>query len=238
MSGFDYDNFSDGEWDNHEDLAWNEFDWQQYLKQNDKEIAQFLAHYHQLKGRPEHLDEVARLMGWDREDWAPGEDEDDDDAAEPIAAEDAQKRRESEEDGYDPYTVHRHPVFVVTHGLFQHLNNCLEQYAAQQGSGFSAVSACRIGNSLGLGEFNAIMAVNALDMADYNLAVCHLKNALSGLNVTMRLLQQLPAGGNSRLHSLFMSESLSTLFDLREVWLRVMNDCREESRRRRDGESE
>ena len=41
MSNYDFDNLSEGEWDDRGETAWNEFDWQQYLQQNDRDIDKF-----------------------------------------------------------------------------------------------------------------------------------------------------------------------------------------------------
>ncbi len=223
---YEFEGFSEGDWDSHEELAWNEFDWQHYLKGNEREIAEFLAHYHRLKHRPDHLDEIARILGWDMEEWSMGEGGDDDDE------EGAMREDES---GLEPYTIHKHPVYVVTHGLYLHLFQCWEHFTAQNHRTLSPILASRFPSSLHAGELNAFMAINALDMGDFNLAVCHLKNALAALNHTMSLIQQITVK-SQRVQSLFQAECMGVLFDLREVWLRVMNDCREEERRHQDGD--
>ncbi|WOO41198.1 hypothetical protein [Rubellicoccus peritrichatus] len=222
MSGYEFEGYSDGEWESHEELAWNEFDWQHYLKNNEREIADFLAHYHRLKHRPDHLDEIARVMGWDMEEWTPGELND----PEAGEAEDAKE----DEDFIEPYTVHKHPVYIVTHGLYQHLFQCWEHFTAQHHRSLSPILAGRLPASLHAGEINAVMGITALDMGDFNLTVCHLKNALSALNHTMTLIKQVSLK-NTRHEALFQAECMGVLFDLREVWLRVMNDCREEEKR-------
>lgn len=226
MSGFDFDNSSDGDWDHSEELTWNEFDWQRYLKQNEKEIAEFLGHYHRLKHKPGHLDEIAQIMKWEAEDWggADGFDEDDYDEDEEAV----------DPTDFDPYSVHKHPVYIVTHGLYQHLFHCWEHFLRQPKCGVDAVMGSRFAASLHAGEFNAVMGINALDMGDFNLAICHLKNGLAAINHTLALLQEITSD-NARLLHAFQSESLQVLFDLRDLWLRVMNDCREEERRHKDG---
>jgi hypothetical protein len=232
MSGFDFENYSDGDWDQNEELAWNEYDWQRYLRENEREISDFLNHYHKLKHEPDHLDTIARLMGWDSEEWSPGDMAED--SAYADSDEDDRPRRESESD-MDPYTIHKHPVFIVTHGLYQHLFKCWEMFTLQNQRSISPVMVGRLSASLHAGEINAIMAVNALDMGDYNLTICHLKNSLSAINHSLALLQKLTIK-NVRILGLFQAETTRTLFDLREVWLRVMNDCREEERRGTDAD--
>lgn len=227
MSGFEFDNFSEGEWENHEEFAWNEFDWQRYLKQNELEITKFLDYFHTLKSKQNHLDEIARYMGWDGEDWSCSDsgDEDlisiDDDAAASL------------EGSLDPYTIHRHPVYIVTHGIFQNLFKLWEQFTLDNPKALSPFMASQFSTSLHVSEFNAIMALNALDMADYNLTVCHLKNALSTVNHTLSLAQQIPAKHAPSMQT-FYHELQICIFDLREIWLRVMTDCREEHQRRRN----
>ncbi len=225
MSSHDFESFSDGEWDNSEELAWNEFDWQQYLKSNEQEIASFLSHYHQLKTQSDHLDEIARLMGWESEDWSALDPEETEEAA--IFNEEG---REALDDDFDPYTVHKHPVYIVTHGLYQHLFKCWELFTAHNIRVINPIHVVQFASSLHAGELNAIMAINALDMGDYNLAICHLKNALSAVNHSFSLLQQLNAPTLKDIAP-FTHEVTIALFDLREVWLRIMSDCREEGRR-------
>jgi hypothetical protein len=223
----DFEHFSESEWEDRGELGLNEFDWQQYLKQNEKEIARFLALYLQHKHRPDHLDEAARLMGWGDQEWAPG-----DAAASAPATETASRPAspdENFEDAPNTYTIHKHPVFIATRGLHQHLTHVWEQFLAT-GNDLSVNTslAWKFAASLHAGELNSVMAIHALDLGDFTLTICHLKNALSAVNHSLSLLHLLPLGG-SAVHRQFFREVQSTLFDLREIWLRVMNDCRVEN---------
>src|SRR5471032_2240213 len=68
MSDFDSDNLSENEWEENGDLAWNEFDWEVYLREQESAIHRYLGFYESLKAGPERIDEVADRMGWDRAD--------------------------------------------------------------------------------------------------------------------------------------------------------------------------
>ena len=60
MSNFDPDTPSENDWEERGDLAWNEFDWEQYLREQDDVLHRYLAFYEQLREHPERIDEVAQ----------------------------------------------------------------------------------------------------------------------------------------------------------------------------------
>ena len=68
MSDFDSDNLSENEWEENGDLAWNEFDWEIYLREQEGAIHRYLGFYESLKAGPERIDEFADKMGWDKAD--------------------------------------------------------------------------------------------------------------------------------------------------------------------------
>jgi len=76
MSDFDSDSLSENEWEENGDLAWNEFDWEVYLREQDSAIHRYLGYYESLAPGPERIDLVADKMGWDRTDGEEPEDGD------------------------------------------------------------------------------------------------------------------------------------------------------------------
>lgn len=77
-------------------------------------------------------------------------------------------------------------------------------------------------------QHEMIMAVNATDTGDPALALVHMKRALGALNHAMGLVAGLAS--EARMSAAEEAESLEAgLFDLREVCLRVMADCRWEN---------
>ena len=221
MSDPDFEH-SDGGWD---DLPpgpnWGESQWREYLKGTDRDNARFLSIYNSLKHKPDHLDEAAALMGWDVDDMAMTGD---------FHAE-AEEETVCEPDDEGPYTLHRHPVFVVSRALYYYLRQSWEHYLAHNQHRVSPQFASNYGDSLHQGEINVLLAVQALDLADFGLTICHLKNALAALNHTLALLDQL-SHPNSDFVEGYRNEVRIRLFDLRELWLRVMRDCRTECQRR------
>jgi hypothetical protein len=223
MSNEYFEGQPDGEWDDRGDLSWEEYDWQQYLARHEQEVERFIDLYNSLKDRPDHLDEVAKQMGWEAEDWSVSEDDDElDDEADDEVDE-------------DPYTLLRHPVYVVVRGLNRYLRRMWAHYQARHAKDCAAPAAWTYSECLAEQELNASMALQSLDMGDYGLAVCQLKLALDSINKTFSVLPSvLP---DSKPGALLMGQEIRVrLFDMREVCLRVMSDCREEIRRKGKGE--
>lgn len=221
MGNTNSENPSDNEWDDRGELVWNEFDWERYLRQQDESVLRYLAFYEQLRAHPERLDEAARLMGWGVEEWTSDavldadDDEDDDDITEVDLGDEA-----------DPYTLHKNPIHVATRALFLSLKRAWEQIA-ESGDKVPQALALRYYAALLRTEDQAMQAVAALDFGDYAMAISLFKRALRDLNGTMAVLEP-EACAHSGALAHYRESALPRLFDLREVWLRVMGECREE----------
>jgi hypothetical protein len=224
MGNTNSENPSDNEWDDRGELIWNEFDWERYLRQQDEIMLRYLAFYEQLNNHPERLDETARLIGWGVEEWTnegvlDGDDEDETaDEDEPVDME------LGDED--DPYTLHKNPIFIVTRALFLSLKRTWEQLA-DTGDKVPARVAMTYYAALLRTEDQAMQAVSALDFGDYAMAISLFKRALREFNFTLAALTPEICQGNSTLEH-YRQNAVLRLFDLREVWLRVMGECRDE----------
>jgi hypothetical protein len=80
-----------------------------------------------------------------------------------------------------------------------------------------------------------MQAIYALDFGDYAMAVSLFKRALTSLNSTLAILSD---GDITRHRAVgaWRTDALPRLFDLREIWLRVIAECRDELNRPVDGE--
>lgn len=79
------------------------------------------------------------------------------------------------------------------------------------------------------------MAVHALDFGDYTMAICLFKRALAVLNDCFASIGSEAADGHAAVRAC-RDDLRKRLFDLREIWLRVISDCREDSNRSTDEE--
>jgi hypothetical protein len=199
MSDHNPNSGSDQDWDDAGELAWNEIDWEHYLRVQDEVIQRYLTVYDQQFDHQERIDETARLMGWDRGDWS----------------------TDPADDPAGPYTLHQNPVFIATRALFTGVRRDWEKLPASPAGFTAAVQAL-----LGRAETQALLAIQALDLGDYGLAVSLFKRALRELNDTFSLVNH--PGEADGAAALSPSVLLVRLFDLREIWLRVMNECRDE----------
>ena len=80
------------------------------------------------------------------------------------------------------------------------------------------------------------MAIHALDFGDYTMAICLFKRALSALNDCFAQIGSDEAEAVETVRAC-RNDMRQRLFDLREIWLRVISDCREDSERQVDDES-
>ena len=223
MSNFDSDGGSENQWEERGDLAWNEFDWERYLREQDEAIGRYLRHYETCRHSADRIDEVADKMGWNVAE--------DDDPSEENEAADAPDFSDDE----DVYTLHKNPIFISTKAIYYTLRQSWEKHAAD-GARVPQPLALALLASLHRGEEQAMQAIYALDFGDYAMAVSLFKRALSALNGSLALLNG-DAVARHRAVLAWRDDALPRLFDLREVWLRVISECRDELDRPVDDEN-
>jgi hypothetical protein len=228
MTDFNSNSQPEGDWnDRSGDLSWNELDWQRFLQRQEKEIARFLALYDECPlSDMERLDWVARQMGWEAEDWSLNDFSDEEPAE---RGEEWKEEAEAEPIDTDPYTLHRHPVFVVSTGLYTQIRYFWRRSLSSPDFDFDPVHSWDFGDALSEAEKHALLALQSLDMGDFILCLIHFKRTLRGLNLAQQHLDQLCLGAGAP--ELFRRALTARLFDLREVCLRVMHDCRDEGTR-------
>jgi len=213
MTNSESDGLFENDWEDRGELAWTEADWMKYLGEQETAVGEYLKHYDQLGGATDRIDEVARRMGWELA------------APETEAAAAEAEADEVFAGDWDPYTLHRNPVYISSRALYLSLIGQWERVAAQPD---------RVPPALGItlqallyrGNEQVLQAVQALEMGDYTLAVCLFKRALQALNRTFTRLGE-PDVAATPLALRFREYALPRLFDLREIWLRVMNECRQ-----------
>jgi hypothetical protein len=232
MSNFDSNSPSENEWDDRGELAWNEFDWEHYLREQDEMIHRYIGFYEQLPDRTDRLDEVAHRMGWDEDSWSSDAD------FEPPTGNDeifSESPPPSDERETDPYTLHKNPVFIATKGIFMTLIHRWQR-VADDVDRVPQKAALEFQNVLHRAEQQSLFAISALDFGDYAMAISLLKRALRELNACFSLLNRPEIVGVAM--EKYRQHATPRLFDLREIWLRVMTECRDELDRPTDDEDQ
>lgn len=219
MTNQDSDGMFENDWDERRELSWTEADWEQYLAEHETAVRDYLKHYEQLPAAADRIDEVARRMGWDMQ---PDEPLLNDDTGDPAT--DSEAESANFEEDFDLYTVHRNPVHIATKALYVTLLANWERIAAHPERIHPAVSLA-VAGSLYRGREHALQAVQSLDMGDYSLAICFFKRALRELNDTLARVS-VTTDSDGGLLARYREFATPRLFDLREIWLRVMAECR------------
>ncbi|MDR0351735.1 MAG: hypothetical protein LBH49_03790 [Puniceicoccales bacterium] len=197
-------------------VEWSEIEWRKYLSKIDGDISLFLRLFIETRNIMNHMEIIASQMGWIRQ------------SGNFVGS-------LSQIGEKDPYTLHRQPVMIVTRALYCFLAKNWELFMSEHKS--PDPQLCWVyGRILNAGERDAILALASMDAGDDNLALCHFKSALKSINYTMDIIQRLKA---IRLKcSVLLEDAIIACFDLREVWLKVMDSCRNECDDDEDDEDE
>ncbi len=220
MSNFDSDGSPEQEWDDRGELAWNEFDWERYLREQDEAIHRYLRFYESCRQEADRIDAVAKKMGWGHEDRGPEEAHESDD----IGMSDD-----------EVYTLHKNPIFIATKAISLGLRRSWESLAVDSGRVPQQLAVTLLA-SLHHTEEQATHAIHALDFGDYAMAVSLFKRALSGLNSSLAVVNADAAVQHEAMVA-WREDAQPRLFDLREIWLRVIAECRDELERPSEDES-
>jgi hypothetical protein len=217
MSNSDFDKFFDGDWEDTGDLDWNESDWNKFLVSIDQSVQEFTLKYKELSGQKDRLDHTAFKMGWSALDWDQNDSERQSDAL--IKAFENFMNLEEDETFNEPLSLNKHPAFIAIEGLIHSLLSDLEKWLHTENPRITALDIFRLSNCLHKMELESILGVNALDLGDLTLAIAHLKRSLLELNKAFSFIGTIK-------NNKFQQESYAHLFDLRELWLRVIQDCK------------
>lgn len=211
MANFEYDSSSDNEWDDSWDTIWNEFDWERYLDSEKDEVRKYQKFYNKLMRSESRLDEVALFMGWESGN-STGE---------------LQETAETSLDAVpdEPYTLHKHPLFIASKALHEWLTEKWIQHISLCEGQVASTTALKVQNAIGKSDYYGLLAVTALDLGDYALAIAYFKRGLVALNTLLAILLEVEELNVAALKA-YSKQAKTRLFDIREIWLRVTADCR------------
>lgn len=208
MSSFNYDSYHEGDFEDRGEIIWDENDWQKYLSETLREVKRVREEYLGICRRSGVGDLSGPLVQLYYKDE---ESEDEVSEAEMFA---------------EMYTHHRHPLNMLSQAVFSYIKDIWEDLVTRSPGEVSSVMSINFLKAVYSCEQHVTFASFALDDYDGALVICHLRNALYQHNEAMKVVQQLHLT-DKRFMKAVKGALAKPLFDLRELWLRVITDCRE-----------
>ena len=194
------------EWKEEEESCWDEFDWQRQLRRDDLKVREFLRLYLAFQGT-NRLGTVLGRLGW--------------------KAIEADSCRE-------PFTLHSHPLLLGSTALAHHIFSLYEGFLMEKReelslADFSLFST--FARDLHFAQWYSVFALEAFNVQDLQLAAAHFKRSFSRAHRLLGALEDLAQVAPSLD---FVLKGRPALFDLREIWLMAMRECRHAAHRKRD----
>ena len=210
-------------YDHEPDKAWDEYDWERFLQQQDHKTEKYMELLEKYLDHPQRDQIIAREMGWTQllngDDWSdevdallgeesgPGESES---ANEPANA-----------DGFEDHSLYR-AAFALTVWIDQ----LFDENTALQ----NEPSAVKLATHSALASAKLAAALSDDDVDEIGMTIAYLKRALKAITVSMEAAAQLLTERliSPRQHAVLMQR----LFQVRDGIITLMGEYRGEWLRR------
>jgi hypothetical protein len=214
-------------YDHEPDRAWDEYDWERFLQQQDHKTEKYMELLEKYLDHPQRDEIIAREMGWTQlvnsDDWSDEVDSmlaDESSAAEeevPSGAEQISNATESFED---------HSLYRAAFALTVWIDQLFDANASLS----SEPSAVKLATHSALASAKLAAALSDDDVDEIGMTIAYLKRALKAITVSMEAAGQLL---NERLISTRQHAGLmQRLFQVRDGIITLMGEYRGEWLRR------
>lgn len=195
------DDFFDNERkDYDEENDWSEYDWQRFLKRTEKKVQEFVSLYN--KAGSHAMKGSGRRIAWEAQEDTLG------------AIVSWAESFHGVAEGFQ-----EHPILIITRGLLDDIRYRWRAFVKANGEHLPSAFILDLEDAMRPGAEHAALAVVGLEMADPAMALCYAKYVQQTLNFILGVVNRLP-------DCLFQQEILQRLFDLRELWVRFIEECR------------
>jgi hypothetical protein len=216
-----------GGYDQEPERAWDEYDWERFLQQQDQKTEKYMELLEKYLDDPQRDEIIAREMGWsqllDAKDWnaeidallsdgAPSED------AEGFADED---------DHFQPTEdFEEHSLYRAAFALTVWIDQLFDQNASLQ----NEPAAVKLATHSALASAKLAAALNDEDVDEIGMTIAYLKRALKAMTVSIEAGIQLM--GKKRITVAQHSVLQQRLFQVRDGIVTLMGEYRREWQRR------
>jgi hypothetical protein len=211
-------------YDHEPDRAWDEYDWERFLQQQDHKTEKYMELLEKYLDHPQRDQIIAREMGWTQllngDDWTDEVDAllaDESSSAEDEPAAEANSGSEGFED---------HSLYRAAFALTVWIDQLFDEHTSLQ----NEPSAVKLATHSALASAKLAAALSDGDVDEIGMTIAYLKRALKAITVSMEAAVQLL---NERLisprqHAVLMQR----LFQVRDGIITLMGEYRGEWLRR------
>jgi hypothetical protein len=212
-------------YDNQPDRAWDEYDWERFLQQQDHKTEKYMELLEKYLDHPQRDQIIAREMGWTQllngEEWT-----DDRDAtlADEAAADESEEEQEAPTgtaDSFEDHSLYR-AAFALTIWI--------DQLFDEQPNLQNEPSAVKLATHSALASAKLAAALSDDDVDELGMTIAYLKRALKAITMSMEAAAQML---NDRVISPRQHTALKQrLFQVRDGIITLMGEYRGEWLRR------
>lgn len=213
-----------GGFDHEPERAWDEYDWERFLQQQDHKTEKYMELLEKYLDDPQRDQIIAREMGWtqllDSKDWSAEVDA--------LLEEDAQANDSSEEEqeAAASDTFEDHSLYRAAFALTIWIDRLFDQNASLQ----NEPGAVKLATHAALASAKLAAALSDDGVDEIGMTIAYLKRALKAITMSMEAASQLLS------EELITSEQhgvlLQRLFQVRDGIITLMGEYRGEWRRR------
>ena len=214
-------------YDHEPDRAWDEYEWERFLQQQDHKTEKYMELLEKYLDHPQRDQIIAREMGWtqllngnewtDEVDALLANDADDDEA--PVL--DEEEKSAASIDGFEDHSLYR-AAFALTVRI--------DQLFDENSSLQNEPSAVKLATHSALASAKLAAALSDNDVDEIGMTIAYLKRALKAITVSMEAAAQMYAERlvTPRQHSVLKQR----LFQVRDGIITLMGEYRGEWLRR------
>lgn len=206
MAGFDHQ----------PERAWDEYDWERFLQQQDHKTEKYMELLEKYLDDPNRDQIIAREMGWtqllDGRDW--------------TQEVDALLEEDEEEKAPPPDSFEDHSLYRAAFALTVWIDHMFDQDAALQ----NEPSAVKLATHAALASAKLAAALSGEDVDEIGMTIAYLKRALKAITLSMDAAAALLR--ETRISTAQHAVLLQRLFQVRDGIITLIGEYRCEWRRR------
>lgn len=216
-----------GGYDHEPERAWDEYDWERFLQQQDHKTEKYMELLEKYLDDPQRDEIIAREMGWsqllDAKDWSAEVDS----LLNEDSSPDGNEELADEENEFEPAEdFEEHCLYRAAFALTVWIDQLFDQNASLQ----NEPAAIKLATHSALASAKLAAALNDEDVDEIGMTIAYLKRALRAITISIEAALQLVA--KKRITTDQHSVLQQRLFQVRDGIITLMGEYRREWQRR------